>query len=107
MVPIAVIASLLLMLTFWRSYQNRKQIKTDNDTALPQDVQPYLQQKAELEDEERRTYEMEALEVRREMYGEDAIHEIGLERDQRRISRLQELKGSKFSKELEVPNKMS
>ena len=50
---------------------------------------------------------MEAQELRHEMQGEDAIHEIGLGGDHRRISRLQELKGSEFSKELEVPNKMS
>ena len=50
---------------------------------------------------------MEAQEARHEMPGEDAIHEIGLERDQRRISRLQELKGSEPSKELEVPYNLS
>ena len=82
-------------------------METVNDTALPQDIQPYLQQEAELEDEERRRYEMEAQEVRHEMQGEDDIHEIGLGRDQRRISRLQELKGSEPSKELEVPDKSS
>ena len=40
------------------------------------------------------------------MQGEDAIHEIGLERDQRRALRVQELKGSEPSKELEVPNNL-
>lgn len=50
---------------------------------------------------------MEAQEVRHEMQGEDAIHEIGPGGDQRRIPRLQELKGSEFSKELEVPDTLS
>ena len=106
-VPFAVIGLLLIIPVSWRRYRTRKQIETVNDAALPQDIQPYLQQKPELEAEERERYEMEAQDARHEMQGEDAIHEIGLERDQRPVLRLQELKGSEPSKELEVPNNLS
>lgn len=71
--------------------------------ALPEDTQPYLQHKAELEDEERRRHEMDAREARYEMNGEDTMHEIGTGGD-RRISALQELKGPEHSKELEGHN---
>ena len=104
-VPIAVIASLLITLISWRRYRTRRQAKTDNNTTLPEDAQPYLQQKSELGAEERRTYEMEAREMRYEMQGQDTIHEIGPEEDIRRISRRQELQGPEFSKELAVPDK--
>ena len=105
-VPIAVIASLRAILISWRRYRTRKQAQSDNNTTLPEDAQPYLQQKPELGAEERRTYEMEAQEVRYEMQGKDDIHEIGPEGDTG-ISRRQELQGPEHSKELEVPDKLS
>ncbi len=106
-VPVAVIASLLVTLISWRRYRTRRQAETNNNTKLPEDAQPYLQQKPELGAEERRTYEREAQEVRYEMQGEDTIHELGPEGDIHRISRRQELQGPEHSKELEVPDELS
>ena len=106
-VPVAVIASLLVTLISWRRYRTRRQAETNNNTKLPEDAQPYLQQKPELGAEERRTYEREAQEVRYEMQGEDTIHELGPEGDIRGISRRQELQGPEHSKELEVPGESS
>ena len=103
-VPIAVIASLLIILISWRRYRTRRQVRTDDNTTLCEEAQPYLQQKPELGAEEREKYEMEAQEVRHEMQGADAIYEIGPEEDTRRTSRLQELQGPEHSKELEVPD---
>ena len=104
-VPIAVTASLLIILISWQRYRTRRRAETDTKTTLPEDTQPYLQQKAELGAEEARKYELEAREVRHEMHGEDAIHEIGPEGDMRRMSRLQGLQGPEHSKELEVPDR--
>ena len=61
--------------------------------------QLYFQQKAELDDEQRR-HEMEAAEVRYEMDGEDAIHEMPVEERERRFGR-QELRGEENSQELD------
>lgn len=55
-----------------------------------EDTQLYYQQKVELDDEQRR-HEMEAVEIRYEMEGEDRIHEKGVER-RRRESARQELR---------------
>ena len=62
--------------------------------------QLYLQQKTELDDEQRR-HEMEAIELRYEMDGADEIPELPGERDIRCYDR-QELRGEEFSKELDA-----
>ena len=51
-VPVAVIASLMVVLIFRWRYRTRRQAKTDNNTTLPEETQPYLQQKPELGAEE-------------------------------------------------------
>jgi len=64
--------------------------------------QPYLQQKSELEAEERAKYELEAEERRYEIAG-DIIHEMSdeLARRENPRTKTQELKGEEFSKELQ------
>lgn len=64
-----------------------------------QDPQLHFQQKAELDDEQRR-HEMEAVEMRFEMDGKDAIHEMPIEEREGHSGR-QELRGEEHSKELE------
>ena len=61
----------------------------------------YFQQKAELDDEQRR-HEMEAVEVRYEMEGEGEIRQITVEgRGRERHSNRQEMRGEEHSKELD------
>jgi len=64
-------------------------------------LQAYLQQKSELEAEERGKYELEAEERRYEITG-DIIHEMSdeLARRENARTKTQELKGEEFSKEL-------
>lgn len=72
---------------------------------LSKESQTYLQQKAELEAEQKRKSELEAEERRYELDGESRIHEIpdesshGLSSSHLR----QELRGEEHSRELEVP----
>ena len=106
-VPIVVIVLSLVIPIPRRRYQTQRQADVDNNTALPKDAQPYLQQKSEMGAEERGTYEIQAQEVRYEMQGEDTIHEIGLAGDLPGLSRCQELQGPDPSKKLEVPNQVS
>jgi len=62
----------------------------------------YMQQKAELEDEERRRHELEAKERRYEIAG-DAVHEMPAMTDGRVLrGKIQELKGEEFSRELQA-----
>ncbi len=77
--------------------------------------QPYLQQKAELEAEERRKFELEAREKRYELDADDIVHEaegynnrheISTERMTPMILSLltrQELRGEEHSRELGSP----
>lgn len=61
--------------------------------------QLYFQQKVELDDEQRR-HDMEAVEIRYEMEGEDEIHELPVEERQRRSGR-QELRGEEHAREID------
>ena len=71
---------------------------------VPEDNQPYFQQKAELEAEEKRKHELEAEERRYELDGESRIHEISDESSHGLPSFYvrQELRGEEHSRELEV-----
>ena len=53
----------------------------------------------ELDDEQRR-HDMEAVEIRYEMEGEDEIHELPVEERQRRSGR-QELRGEEHAREID------
>lgn len=61
--------------------------------------QLYFQQKAELDDEQRR-HEMEALELVHEMEGDDRVHEMAGDEDRRGCGR-QELSGEEHAGELD------
>ena len=105
-IPIAATALLLLALLLWhRSRKIKKAKAREAEHMVPEENQPYLQQKAELEAEEKRKHELEAEERRYELDGESRIHEIadetshGLQSPHVR----QELKGEEHSGELEVP----
>ena len=83
---------------------------------MSEETQPYLQQKAELEAEEKRRIELEAVEVRYEMDGGDDRKEMPAPGSDVRteidtttrpsmpsLRETQELRGEEFSRELEVP----
>lgn len=83
---------------------------------MSEETQPYLQQKAELEAEEKRRLELEAVEVRYEMDGEtsrkampapgnDVRNEIDTvtRPPMPSLRERQELRGEEFSRELEAP----
>ena len=89
---------------FWWFRQKKRKQKSANQngqSTATDDGVPYLQQKAELEDQERRKYELEARETGFEMDGENQIYEVVSEGDGRRMSRFQELRGEEHLKELE------
>ena len=97
--------------------RRRKRNHSGKDTnGSEEETQPYLQQKAELEAEEKRRLELEAVEVRYEMDGRDHRNEmpeqgngVGNEIDtieRPALSSLRErheLRGEEHSKELEAP----
>lgn len=103
-IPVIVIALLLLALLLWRrSRKIKKANVTEVQHPISEDKQPYLQQKAELEAEEKRKHELEAEERRYELDGESRIHEIsesshGLPP----FSVRQELRGEDHSRELDT-----
>ena len=81
----------------------------NNHTAATQEepnaheCQPYFQQKAELEDQERRKHELEATERRYGLDGDDDIHELSVGADNRATLELrarQELRGAEHAQEL-------
>ena len=99
-VPIAILASLLLLLVIWKWAQGRSRPSPTS----PEETQPYLQQKAELEAEEKAKHELDTNEVRPELDPTNDIHEIGLDACGRTTSTHRELRVPEHSKELEVPN---
>ena len=117
-VVISVVAtiSLVLGILFYLRRQ-RKRSNSGKDTyKSEEEIQPYLQQKAELDAEEKRRLELEAVEVRYEMDGSDHRNEmpaqgseVGNEVDTIERSALSslrerhELRGEEHSKELEAP----
>ena len=105
-IPVAVTALLLLLVPLWRRSRKTKESNgLKEEHAIPEDNQPYLQQKAELEAEEKERHELEAEEKRYEMDGETRIHEISDESSHSWPSSyvMQELRGEEHSRELEVP----
>lgn len=99
---------MLLAFVVYRRRKTRKTLKEQDASSQRQespreDTQPYLQQKAELEAEEKRKYELEARERRLEMGNEGEIYELPVEGEGRMIRARQELRGEEHSTELEVP----
>jgi len=106
---IPIVALSILGVLAWRRARKRRlaaaaitATDVDKQPATTEATQPYLQQKAELEDAERRKHELEAQRIVYEMVGEDAVHEVATGDDRRRVSTLQELRGTEHSKELEA-----
>ncbi len=79
-----------------------KKAKTQQEGHSQEDVHPYLQQKAELEAEENKRVELEALERRYEMGDEGQRYELAATEDGIMGTR-QELRGEEHSKELGSP----
>ena len=75
--------------------------------SITRDTQLYVDRKAELEDEERRKYELDAIGKTYEMEGEDRIFEMssGGDEEMRLASfrETHELRGVEHSQELETP----
>lgn len=101
-----VVIALFLLAVFLslRSYKIRKTKTLEEKHTAPEDSQPYLQQKAELEAEEIRKHELEVGEIRHELDGKSRIHEISDESGHGlpSVYERQELRGEEISRELEV-----
>ncbi|CAD6569695.1 MAG: hypothetical protein ASARMPREDX12_006344 [Alectoria sarmentosa] len=91
----------VLAFLWWRKYRKKQvaAISTGKDDNTADNSQLYMQQKAELEDEDRRKHELDAQEKIFEMDG-DMIHEMPVASRGQRLGQTQELRGEEFSKEL-------
>ena len=80
-------------------------IKSDPD--VTDNTQPYVDRKAELEDEERRKHELDGAGIRYEVEGQDTFYEMPSNGNaEMRLSSLRqthEIPGMEHSQELEVP----
>ena len=109
-VVVPIIGLILLLLCFLgirRHRKKRSQLVLMSQPDTTADAQLYVDRKAELEDEERRKYELDATGKRYEMEGEDRILEMSSGGDsEMRLASLREtheLGGVEHSQELEVP----
>ncbi len=106
-IPVTFLGLVLLGFLVHRRRKKQKTLEEDpasQDLGSPlQDPQPYLQQKAELEAEEKRKHELEARERRYEMGNEGERYELPVEEGHLMIRSRQELRGEEHSRELEVP----
>ena len=107
-IPVAFLALVLLGVLVYKRRKTQKTLKEEDAISYKQgspheDTQPYLQQKAELEAEEKRKHELEARERRYEMGIEGERYELPVEEHDLMIRTRQELRGEEHSKELEVP----
>ena len=106
-IPVAFLGLALLGFLLYRRRKNQKALKEEDPTSQEpgslKDPQPYLQQKAELEAEEKRKHELEARERRYEIGNEGERYELPVEEVGLMMPSRQELRGEEHSKELEVP----
>ena len=104
-IPFGVGALLSLALLLWRRYRKDKGAKVATaEHVASEGVQPYLQQKPELESEEKRKQELDAEERRYELDGENRTHEMS-DRSSSALpvsGVLQELRGEEHARELGV-----
>ena len=115
-IPIVAIISVVLGILFYLR-RRRKRSGSGKDThGSEEETQPYLQQKAELEAEEKRRLELEAVEVRYEMDGGDHVNEMHGSHVRNEIDTVvrpqmpslketQELRGEECSKELDASSR--
>ena len=109
-VVVPIVGLILLLLCFLgirRHRKKRRQLVLMSQPNTTVDTQLYVDRKAELEDEERRKYELDATGKTYEMEGEDRILEMssGGDTEMRLASfrETHELRGVEHSQELEVP----
>lgn len=106
-IPVALLGLVLLGFLVYRRRKKQKTLEEDLASqdlgSLQEDPQPYLQQKAELEAEEKRKHELEARERRYEMGNEGERYELPVEEGDSMIRSRQELRGEEHSRELETP----
>ena len=115
-VPVITIISLVLGILFYLRRRQKRSISGEDAHGSEEETQPYLQQKVELDAEERCKLELEAVEVRNELDGRDCRNElpaqgseVGNEIDtierpvMSSLKERHELKGEECSKELEAP----
>lgn len=110
-VPSAGLIILLLYFIFIRRYRKKRSLAAStNHPAMTSNVQLYLDQKAELEDEERRKHELDAGGNTYEMEGKDCIFEMpgagNTETRSASCDKVHELRGAEHSRELEVLGKV-
>ncbi len=99
--------ALIYFIVIRRYRKKRNQTAFTNQRAMTSNVRLYVDQKAELEDKKRITYELEAQGIKHEMEGEDRISEMpGVESMRLGFAssrQTHELRGVEHSQELEVP----
>lgn len=111
-VPITGLTILLLCLIVIRRYRKKRSHATStNQSGVTSDTQLYVDQKAELEDEERRKQELDGEGVRYEMEGDDRMHEMhempgnaSTPTELASYMEIHELRDEEHSRELEVPS---
>ena len=103
-VAIALVLLLVSFFLFAKILQRKKAAAKDKENIKRgEEVQPYLQPKAELEVEERQKHELEANDIRPELIAEETRHKVATETERPIPSSLQlthELRGDKHSQEL-------
>lgn len=112
LLPTGGLTILLLCLIVIRRYRKKRSHATStNQSGVTSDTQLYVDQKAELEDEERRKQELDGEGVRYEMEGNDRMHEMyempgnaSTPMELASYNEIHELRGVEHSRELEVPS---
>ncbi len=102
-VPVLIVTVFALAIRRILQHRKRKLMDQSNGTGTPLDgSQPYLQQKGELEAEEKRKYEVQAEERRYELADDNQIREMSTTDSPYELSiqRTQELRGEEHSREL-------
>ena len=103
LIALIVLILLFLLVLLCLARRKRKQSeKAQQARPVVNENQPYLQQKGELEAEEKRKYELQAEERRYELPEENAIREMSStdERAERSNARRPELRGEEHCREL-------
>lgn len=108
LLPTAGLMILLLCVVILRRYRKKRSHSAlAVDPKTTSDTQLYLDQKAELEDDERRRHELEAGRIMHEMNGQDTVFEMPGDNNSRTqlasSHRTHELRGPDHTQELEVP----
>ena len=99
---------LLCFVAIRRYRRKRSQATLVKQPDMTSDTQLYVDQKAELEDEDRRKHDLSSTGIMYEMEGEDRIFEMPSDAGTKpKIAGIHEMRGAEHSKELEVPGNAS